>query len=319
MARGTPTREPPEFPDEELMPEESAPSGRQLLRMFIPVAAAIVIFITALLLVLKFLVIPAMDRSDPAVQARALATIGALQTREAATRAQQALTPQPTSTPQPMATAQSATQPTGAPTTTAAGTVANPTIQAVAVSTPAVPPATNTTQSASSSGAQTPSTTATPVQVTTGAGTVPTVGSALGAPAALPTVDPVAQAEVLQAYGRYWDQRALAFRDLDASLLNDVAAGPELDGLADGIDQLRSEGRAIKTHVRHHVSAFPTAPGEAVVADEYEDLSVYIDASTKEPLDPATADPQSGPVVKVRVVLQKIDGVWKVTGGRLYE
>jgi len=291
--------------------------------MFIPVAAAIVIFITALMLVLKFLVIPAMERSDPAVQARALATIGALQTQEAVTRSQRARTPQatalPTSTTRPVATAQPATQPTGAPTTTAGGAVANPTTQAVAVSTPAVPLATNTIQSASSSGAQTPTTTASPVQVTTEAGTVPTVGSALGAPAALPTVDPVAQAEVLQAYGRYWDQRALAFRDLDASLLNDVAAGPELAGLTDKIDQLRSEGRAIKTHVRHRVSALPTAPGEAVVADEYEDLSIYIDASTKEPIDPETADPQSGPVVKVREVLQKIDGVWKVTGGRLYE
>ena len=53
MAHGTPTHEPPEFPDEEVLPEEPAPTGRQLLRMFLPVAAAIVVFITALLLVLR--------------------------------------------------------------------------------------------------------------------------------------------------------------------------------------------------------------------------------------------------------------------------
>ena len=86
MAQGIPTHEPPEFPDEEVPPEEPAPTGRQLLRMFLLVAAAIVVFITALLLVLRLLVIPAMERSDPAVQARALATIGALQTQEAVAR-----------------------------------------------------------------------------------------------------------------------------------------------------------------------------------------------------------------------------------------
>src|SRR5438477_539312 len=81
-----------------------------------PRAAAIVIFITALLLALKLLVIPAMERSDPAVQARALATIGALQTQEAVTRAQQGLTAQPTaqttSTPLPVATPQTVAQST---------------------------------------------------------------------------------------------------------------------------------------------------------------------------------------------------------------
>src|SRR5207245_2416008 len=106
---------------------------------------------------------------------------------------------------------------------------------------------------------------------------------------------------------------------LDPSLLNDVAAGPELVGLTSKIDQLRSEGRAIKTHVIHHVVALPTAPGEAVVADEYEDLSIYVDFATKEPIDLGNADPQSGPVIKVREVLQRIDGVWKVTGGQIYE
>jgi hypothetical protein len=76
--------------------------------MFIPVAAAIVVFIRALLLVIKFLVIPAMERGDPTAQTRAIATIGALQTQEAVTRSQQALTvqptPQPASTPRPLPT-----------------------------------------------------------------------------------------------------------------------------------------------------------------------------------------------------------------------
>ena len=83
-----------------------------MLRMFIPVAAAIVVFIGALLLVIKFLVIPAMERGDPAAQTRGVATLGALQTQQAVTRSQQGLTPQttpqPANTPRPATTAQPA-------------------------------------------------------------------------------------------------------------------------------------------------------------------------------------------------------------------
>jgi len=338
MASYIPTHEPPDFPDEELLPDEPAPSGRQLLRMFIPVALAIVVFITALMLVLKFLVIPAMERGDPAAQAGGVATLGALQTQQAVTRTQQALTPevtgQPAAAPRPAATPEPASQPTVAPAGAAVppGTQANSALTTVAVtataetkpssaSTPVVQPATNATQPTTSTAATTPAPAlaATPVQVTIDIGNVPAEPASVAAPPPVPTVDPVAQAEVLQAYAHYWQQRTLAFRDLDSSLLGSVAAGPELDGLTGKIDQLRSEGRAIRTHVIHHVVALPTAPGEAVVADEFEDLSTYIDASTKEPIDPATADPQSGPVVKVHEVLQKIDGLWKVTGGEIYE
>ena len=112
-------------------------------------------------------------------------------------------------------------------------------------------------------------------------GNVPTQVPSLAAPVAVPTVDPVAQAEVIQAYSHYWEQRTLAFRDLDPSLLSSVAAGPELAGLTEKIDDLRSEGRAIRTHVIHHFVALPTAPGEAVVADEYEDLSIYVDSQLR--------------------------------------
>src|SRR5438874_1635522 len=287
MAHGTPTHEPPEFPDEEVLPEEPAPTGRQLLRMFLPVAAAIVVFITALLLVLRLLVIPAMERSDPAVQARALATIGALQTQEAVTRSQGALTPQPTpeptSTPRPVATAQ--------PQVATAQPVAQPTAAPAVVGAPAATPVAAPTGSTT---APPPPSSATPVQPAIDTGDVP-ASSASAEPLAVPTVDPVAQAEVLQAYAHYWQQRTLAFRDLDPSLLADAAAGPELDALTSGIEHLRSEDRAIRTHIIHHVVALPTAPGEAVVADEYEDLSVYVDFQTKAPIDPSNPDPQTGP------------------------
>jgi hypothetical protein len=123
----------------------------------------------------------------------------------------------------------------------------------------------------------------------------------------------------LQAYARYWQQRTLAFRDLDPSLLTDVAAGDELASLTSRIDDLSSKGQAVRTHVIHHLVALPTAPGEAVVADEYEDLSIYVDFETKAPIDPSNPDPQTGPIVKVRKLLQKFEGVWKVSWGEVYE
>jgi hypothetical protein len=82
---------------------------------------------------------------------------------------------------------------------------------------------------------------------------------------------------------------------------------------------LRSQGRAIRTHVVQHVIALPTAPEEAVIADEYEDLSIYVDFETQTPIDPANPDPQTGPTVKVRKLLQKVDGIWKVSGSQVYE
>jgi hypothetical protein len=314
MARDIPTQKPPEFPDEELVPDEPAPGGRELLRMFLPVAAAIVVFITALMLALKFLVIPAMERSDPAVQARALATIGALQTQEAVTRSQQALTPQTTTTPQPLgtaerpeATAQPVTQPTVAPT-----------VVGVSVATGNQAPTAPATATAATAPTIAPSS-ATPVQPDIDTGNVPAQPGTGSVAAPIPTVDPVAEAEVQQAYAHYWTQRTLAFRDLDTSLLDAVAAGAELDALTSGIDDLRSQGRAVRTHVIHHVVALPTAHGEAVVADEYQDLSIYLDFETKAPVDASNPDPQTGPTVKVRKLLQKLGGVWKVTASERYD
>ena len=316
MARGTPTHEPPDYSDDEPRFEEPAPDARQLLRMFLPVAAAGIVVVLAVLLALKFLVIPAMERTDPAVQERALATIGALQTQEVVSRAQQAATPQPTpqlsSTPRLPQAAQPVAQATVGPTSVAVAAPAQTTPAQTLVATPAI--------AGTAAPAQQGETT--PPQLSIDTGDVPDDENAqgeLGGPLTVPTIDPVAQGEVQEAYSRYWTQRALAFRDLDPGLLVDVAGAGELASLTNGIDQLRVEGRAVQTHVIHHVIALPTAPGEAVVQDEYEDRSIYIDPQTREPIDPTNPDPQTGPVVKVRKVLQKLDGVWKVTASVRYD
>jgi hypothetical protein len=313
MAGRTPTQEPPEYPEEELSPEEQAPDARHLLRMFAPVAAVVVVFTVGLLLVLKFLVVPAMERGDPAVQTRALATIGALQTQEVATRAQQAPTPpptpQPASTPLPVQAVQPAPQATSTRTSIDSGAGAAATL----VTTPAAtPPSAETPASAQESPGA-------PVQLSIDAGNVPSEPNAAAGVVPAPTVDPVAAAEVQQAYAHYWQQRTLALRDLDPSLLTDVAAGDELAALTSRIDDLRAQGRAVQSHVIHHVVALPTAPDEAVIADEYEDLSIFVNFETKAPIDPSNPDPQTGPTVKVRKLLQKFAGVWKVSWGEVYE
>jgi hypothetical protein len=321
MARGIPRQQPPEFPDEELPPEEPAPGGRELLRMFLPVAGAIVVFVAALILALKFLVIPAMERSDPAVQARALATIGALQTQEAVTRGQQALTPQstplPTVTPQPVATAISLARPNSQTNVTVAP-VTQPNAE-TAGSTPPTPVPLVTALSDPQAGSQS---TAVQLPIDTSS-SQPTAGPAIGASGNCPTpttqIDSVTAQQLLSAQQLYWTRRSAALRDLDFTPMEDVAVGKGLIGMQQWIDDLRSKNRAISTDVRHHICLLWATSEEGVLSDEYEDLSIYIDPVSQQPLDPATPPPQSGPIVKVRDLFQKDGGVWKWAGSEFYE
>lgn len=159
--------------------------------------------------------------------------------------------------------------------------------------------------------------TATPVQrapTTTAAG--PAAGSCPPLPA---PIDATVYQEVLQAYERYWSRRAIAFRDLKPELIDEVATGTELNGSVERIKELRAEGRAVETQVRHHICVLWATADEAAIADEYESRSVFIDATTKEPLEPRKSSSDPAPLIKVQKLLQKVDGVWKVAGGELYE
>lgn len=315
MARYTPTHEPPDFPDEERLPEEPAPSKRQLLRMFIPVVLAIVVFITALMLVLKFLVIPAMERGDPAAQARGVATLSALQTQEPVTRTQQALasqvTPQPASTPRPVSTAQPATQ-------------LSAVARSTGVSAQTVQPAAQETAAPTSGGLTTESAGPTPTQPYTAPSgdTAATPGLAAaeivsleGCPAPPAPISVALLQELLQAHQLYWSRRTLALRDLDLAPIEEVATGTELSGTAQLIDELRAEGHAIRTNVSHHICVLTATSEQAQIADAFEDRSIYIDAVTKEPLQPPKPDSEKPPVVQEIKVFQKQDGTWKVIGG----
>jgi len=292
--------------------------------MFLPVAAAIVVFIGALLLVIKFLVIPALERGDPTAQARGVATLGALQTQQAVTRTQQALAPQPTAqpaaTPRPVATAQPAAKPAEqANTTIAPAAAVQPNAAAVGVSTsPTAASVSTTTSSPQANGQSTdlqPTPTAASSQPTSTAG----LDMAGACPAPTAPIDSAATQQLLAAHQLYWSERTLALRDLDISPMEDVAVGKGLTGMQQWIDDLRSKDRAISTHVRHHVCVLWAKTDQAVVSDEYEDLSVYIDPISKQPLDPSTPTPQTGPIVKVRDLFQSDGGTWKWAGSEFYE
>jgi len=126
-------------------------------------------------------------------------------------------------------------------------------------------------------------------------------------PSPRPTVDPVLADEVSQAYQHYWQVRAEALFDLDASRLPEVMAG---EHLADGqqlIAELRSEGRAIQTDVEHHFSVIQASSDSARVADTYIDHSVYVDPVSHDPVS-AQAD---GTVREV-YEMNKIDGAWRI-------
>jgi len=142
---------------------------------------------------------------------------------------------------------------------------------------------------------------------------VPTAATAtattVAAPAATPrpTVNPELAAEVGSAYQEYWDIRAEALYELDASRLEQVMAGDHLAAVQDRISELRAEGRAIETEVEHKYVVVQASTDSAEVADTYLDQSVYVDAQTHAPITSPT-----GQRLTELYSLTKVDGTWRV-------
>ena len=139
-----------------------------------------------------------------------------------------------------------------------------------------------------------------------------TAASAAVAPSPSPVtaVDPQLAREIGAAYERYWAARAGSLLSLDTSSLGEVMGGDELAGVTRVIEQLRSEGRAIKTDVTLHYTVVHATGDEAEVYDEYTSRSVYVHPDTKEPLGPER-EPST---LKVTHFMQKVGGTWKVVG-----
>jgi hypothetical protein len=149
-----------------------------------------------------------------------------------------------------------------------------------------------------------------PLASPTAAGaTLTPVAIAVGTPEASPaaTVEPTLAAEVGQAYEQYWRVRAQALLQLDPTHLPEVMDGEHLAAVSQAIEQLRSEGRAIKSELSLNYTVIQADAEMATVFDHIDDNSYYVQAGTEQPL----TQPAKG-VLTGLFRLRKNSGVWKV-------
>jgi hypothetical protein len=132
----------------------------------------------------------------------------------------------------------------------------------------------------------------------------------LVASAPAPAPDPTLLAEITDAFQKYSDIRAEAEWSLNGSRLSEIMPGAELAGSLRYLDELRASRRAVRTKVEHNVHVTRAIADEAEVVDYVTDWSVYVDAVTRQPLQP---EPVGKELTEV-YFLRKIDGVWKVVG-----
>jgi hypothetical protein len=223
--------------------------------------------------------------------------------------------PSPTAAVRPTVAAAVATAPpTVAPThAPAAAPTAQPTTAAPTLAPLAAPAA--TTQAGPAMGASAPqpnrAPTSLPTTALTPAAAAVAEGASPGEPTAEPTVDPALQAEILDAYSRYWQVSDDALATLDASHLSEVMDGNELVGTQLYIDQLRNEGKAAVGPIDHSITLVRATPEDAVIYDRIVDHGVFVDPTSREPLPP---EQQAKPDVEVvgYYFLHKFDDTWKV-------
>ena len=133
------------------------------------------------------------------------------------------------------------------------------------------------------------------------------VSQTSASPTVRPTVDPVLADDVSLAYEHYWQIRAEALLNLDASRLREVMDGAHLQSVEGLIRDLNSEGRAIETNIEHNYIVLEVSTDSAKIADTYISNSVYVDSHNHAQLTEPTGD-------RVTEVydLSRVDGTWKV-------
>jgi hypothetical protein len=122
-----------------------------------------------------------------------------------------------------------------------------------------------------------------------------------------PVGDQALSNEVLQAYHQFWQVRAEALYELDASKLVGVTAGTLLEGERRAIENLRAQNQAQQVDVDHNARVLHATHDDAAVEDVYLSRTVRVDAESKAPLEPV---PSASWRLAYR--LRKLDGVWKV-------
>jgi hypothetical protein len=122
-----------------------------------------------------------------------------------------------------------------------------------------------------------------------------------------PTASP--EETVKEAYLHYWEVYSEALFNLDSSRLSEVMTGPRLERALQEIERLQEQGRAVKIVVENRPVVVQVEGDQAVVLDEYENRSHFIDPETKEPL---SEPPATGETIRDRVTLTRVGDTWKV-------
>ena len=122
-----------------------------------------------------------------------------------------------------------------------------------------------------------------------------------------PTVDPVLADEVGKAYVQFWRVRSQALLELDDSHLGEVMDGQYLTDIEHLIEQLRVEGRAIKTQASLNFNVLQINGSFARLIDHVDDKSVYVKLGTEDAIN----DPELDNFT-VLYTLSKSSTIWKV-------
>ena len=122
------------------------------------------------------------------------------------------------------------------------------------------------------------------------------------------TPTPTVEETVIETYLRYWEVYGEGLFNLDTSRLSEVMTGPRLERALDEVESLREDGRAVKIVVENHPVVVQVEGDQAVVFDEYENQSHFIDPATKEPV----GDPGTKEVIRDTVTLTRSGQTWKV-------
>jgi hypothetical protein len=134
-------------------------------------------------------------------------------------------------------------------------------------------------------------------------------------PSGTATVEPSAtlsrDEEISQAYLRFWDAYSKALLELDPALAKDVAAGNELDRIANEIESLQAQGLALRVRVEHNLVIVEASEVSATVTDAIVNNSFYVDAITKQPPEASGSEERFNDTYR----LDKVDGRWIVTDG----
>ncbi|MBV9597303.1 MAG: hypothetical protein JOZ87_10590 [Chloroflexi bacterium] len=128
-------------------------------------------------------------------------------------------------------------------------------------------------------------------------------------------IDPALVAELEHAYWLYWQAQTQAFETLNVDPLRQVADETEIAGGAKLIDQLRAEGHAVATDVQHQAELVSATDSLAVIADDEESHSYYVNLATGQPEEPRPPVTES----KIERRFEKFGTAWKLTGSQPYE